>query len=94
MIHYKKLTQPYFNDVWKGEKNFELRKNDCNYQVGDLVVLQEYDAIRKVYLGREIEAVIDYMLENYLGIKEGYCILSIKVTDRRIGFTRKDIIEL
>lgn len=38
--HYKKLVQPFFDDVWDGKKMFELRKNDCNYTVGDLIVLK------------------------------------------------------
>ena len=33
--HIKKLTQPFFDDVWDGKKMFELRKNDCDYKVDD-----------------------------------------------------------
>ena len=40
--HIKKLTQPFFDDVWYGKKKFELRKNDCDYNVGDFIILKEY----------------------------------------------------
>lgn len=33
------------------------------------------------FTGRTIEADIVYMLEDYTGLSEGYCILGIKVTD-------------
>ena len=77
--HYKKLVQPFFDDVWDGKKMFELRKNDCNYTVGDLIVLKEYDPMNDTYSGREIEAFITYILQDYEGLEEGYCILGIVI---------------
>lgn len=35
----------------------------------------------KSYTGRTIDADIIYMLEDYTGLTEGYCILGIRVTD-------------
>lgn len=99
MLH-KKLTQPYFDEVKNGKKTFELRKNDCNYQVGDILVLQEYakemhviqsskgyfkEPVTRIVhngmslTGNEITTRITYMLEDYPGLEEGYCILGIEV---------------
>ena len=76
-MHHKKLTQPYFDDVWSGDKRFELRKNDCDYEVNDLIILEEYDSISNTYSGRKIRAHIVYVLKDYDGLEEGYCILGL-----------------
>ncbi|WP_156809739.1 DUF3850 domain-containing protein [Riemerella columbina] len=31
-LHKLKLKQPYFDDVFYGRKNFEVRKNDRNFK--------------------------------------------------------------
>lgn len=38
-IHELKLDTFYFDDVKSGLKTFEIRKNDRDYQVGDLLSL-------------------------------------------------------
>lgn len=77
--HYKKLTQPYFDHVRLGIKTFELRKNDCDYQNGDILVLQEYDSESGEYGMNEITTQIRYVLSDYEGLQDGYVILGIEV---------------
>lgn len=73
----KKLQQPYFNDVSSGLKKFELRKDDCDYQVGDILILKEWnEAIG--YTGDMIKMKISYKLEEYTGLQSGYCILGLE----------------
>lgn len=76
--HELKLAAMYFKDVATGEKSFELRKNDRGFKTGDALRLNEYADGKET--GRHIEADIVYMLEDYNGLQEGYCILGIKVT--------------
>ena len=83
-MHNKKLIQPYFDDVWNENKTFEIRKNDCNYQVGDLLILREFDKKTDKYTGDWIMTKITYKIENFVGIEEGYCILEIKVLERGV----------
>ena len=53
--------------------------NDRGFQVGDTVILKEWDNIR--YSGREIKGKIKYILDDkFIGIAEGYVILSLEVT--------------
>ena len=76
--HRLKIKPEYFKAVTRGEKQFELRKDDRNYQVGDLVKLLEWDGER--YTGRESRMIpIRYVLRNCeeYGLKEGYCILGL-----------------
>ena len=77
-VHELKILPKYFEDVRKRVKNFELRKDDRNYQVGDLVTLKEYENGK--YTGREIKnLLIIYILRDCpeYGLKEGYCILGL-----------------
>ena len=41
-IHELKLDTEYFDDVKSGLKTFEIRKNDRDYQVGDLLSLSRF----------------------------------------------------
>ena len=75
--HKIKLSSKYFDDVKSGRKSFEIRKNDRNYRVNDILIMQEYTESGE-YTDRYIEAVIIYILEcNYL--KDGYVALGIEV---------------
>ncbi len=75
---HKKILPEYFNAVLSGQKTFELRKDDDDIQVGDLLVLQEWDG--KQYTGRAINADAMYVLRNVpqYGLMEGYCIIGIR----------------
>ena len=67
----------YYADVASGKKRFELRKNDRGFKVGDGLRLKEYTDGEET--GRYIDADIVYMLEDYAGLTDGYCILGIEV---------------
>lgn len=41
-IHELKLDIKYFDDVKNGNKNFEIRKNDRDYQIGDILELKAW----------------------------------------------------
>lgn len=79
-IHEVKISSIYFDDVAAGIKNFELRKNDRGYRVGDILKLNEVKSGKET--GRFIKAKIEYMLEEHTGLQEGYCILGIKVLQK------------
>lgn len=75
--HDIKLAAMYFDDVQSGKKSFELRKNDRHYKVGDLLNMHEYSDGNQTE--RSIKAEIVYMIEDYNGLEEGYCILGTKI---------------
>lgn len=72
--HEIKILPQYFADVSKGIKQFELRKDDRDYQVGDLVRLREWDG--KEYTGNKMIVGIKYVLRDCpeYGLMDGYCI--------------------
>ena len=77
MTHCLKILPQFFEVVNKGKKNFELRKNDRPFEVGDTLILQEYRASKSKYTGKEIKRVITYVLKSVEGMKPDYCILGI-----------------
>ena len=73
--HEVKIAPKYFEAVQNGTKNFELRKDDRGYLVGDILILKEY--VNGSYSGKELALKIRYILRNCpeYGLMEGYCII-------------------
>ena len=75
-VHELKCRPEYYEAVRTNQKNFELRRNDRGFRVGDVVRLKEYDG--SGYTGRELVRRITYMLEGPIyGLEAGWCILSL-----------------
>lgn len=51
MIHELKIICNFFNDILFSNKNFEIRKNDRDFKVNDILILKEYNPIEKKYTG-------------------------------------------
>jgi hypothetical protein len=97
MIHNLKSLSEYFNAVWHGAKNFEIRKNDRNFREGEFVILQEWQktpinwqcdplAFTKPdpewdYTGGIIIARITYVTDYEQ--KEGYVVFGMEVLDKK-----------
>jgi len=76
-IHYLKTETEYYQAVKRGEKLFELRKNDRDFRIGDFIYLEE--TVNGVKTGKYLEPKkIKYILKNCrkYGLKKGYCILN------------------
>lgn len=82
MIHELKTEVKYFNEIRAERKTFELRKNDRNYQIGDLLILKEYISKTQVYTGASIIASVKYIMKKneFFDLKD-YVIMSIRVID-------------
>lgn len=72
----KKILPEYFDAVIRDKKKFEIRKDEDDIQVGDAIILKEWDGEK--YTGRETGRNISYVLRNVpqYGLSEGYCIMS------------------
>lgn len=77
VFHELRLASINFDDVAEGRKTFELRKNDHNYKVGDVLLMREVENGK--YTGRKVKVEVTYILTDYTGLEEGYCIMSTKV---------------
>lgn len=78
MIHELKILPNYFEEVICGAKSFEVRKNDRNFKVGDMLALNEYDAEKKEHTGNSCLVYVDYILKDENYCKNGFVIMAIK----------------
>lgn len=73
-VHQIRLAKSYFDDVANGIKTFELRKNDRGYKKGDILEMMEFADGKNT--GRTVRVLVTYILEDYTGIEDGYCIMA------------------
>ena len=78
--HTLKTWPEFFKAVWDGYKTFEIRRNDRNFQVGDILRLLEYYPDRNEFSGKTIDSKVTYVLQGgQFGVEKGYVILGIKM---------------
>ena len=87
-LHELKIKHEYLIEVDRGRKTFELRKNDRDYQVGDLIRFIDIKDEDKELNPWGVEPAIDedalykitYVLKDVpeYGLDKDYCILGIK----------------
>ena len=74
----KKILPKYYYAVEQNAKLFELRKDEDDIQVGDTIVMREWDGQK--YTGRALKREVTYVLRNVpeYGLMDGYCIIGLK----------------
>lgn len=78
-IHVLKCHPGPFEAVRAGRKAFEYRFHDRNYQLGDLLVLQEYNPELDSLSGEATIVRVVYLLAGgQFGVPEKYCVMSIE----------------
>jgi len=73
--HILKTVNPYFEDIWHKNKNFEIRFNDRDFRISDRLDLVEIDNNGNRTL-RMITCYINYICT--FEQKEGYVVLGLK----------------
>lgn len=63
MIIEKKTWPNSFNKILSGKKTFDARLCDFEIKNGDILILREYDPIRKDYTGRSIKKRVTFVLK-------------------------------
>lgn len=78
MIHDIKLNNIYAERIVSGKKKFEVRLNDRDYQVGDMLRLNPVSGkVDEIIKYKVITAEIEYV-HSGLGLQENYVILGLK----------------
>jgi hypothetical protein len=62
-VHKLKTWPAYFYAVTAGTKTFEIRKNDRDFKVGDVLILQCYDPETGTYNGQEVARTVTYVTD-------------------------------
>lgn len=94
MEHELKTDAGFFQAVIDGQKPFEIRRNDRNYQVGDILVLKEtkypgyamnacQDSAPLVYTGRKTRRRITYIMppQEAYGLTYGFIAMTTEPVD-------------
>lgn len=84
--HKLKTLAPYWERVQSGEKTFEIRKNDRDFQVGDILELEYYnpnEPIQQVYnynIPLIIKVQVKYIFNGgKFGLDVDYCVMAIEI---------------
>lgn len=75
--HELKIRSKFFEAVVSGKKTFEIRKNDRNFKVGDIIALNEHNSVSG-YTGESALFEITYVMTDTEYVKEGFAVLGIK----------------
>lgn len=76
MIHELKILPEFFEAVTSGRKQFEIRKNDRDFKVGDQLILKEYDIWESKFTGNSYKAEITYITD--YAQQDRYVVLGIR----------------
>lgn len=85
-VHHLKTIEPYYSLVYLGLKTMELRYNDRDFKIGDILVLEQF--VDGQLTGLHVERLVTNVLTDakQFGLMDGYCIMSIKPYKPIISF--------
>lgn len=87
-VHVVKCVSPFFEEVWSERKPFEIRKDDRDYQTGDVIVLRHWDPGPRGYNRKSLALIyrVGFVLRDYPAIRKGYCAFGLlEVSDDELA---------
>lgn len=79
MIHELKTWPSSFSAVLAGIKTHEVRKNDRDYKVGDILNLREYDMGKQAYTARWLIVEVSFITPGgTFGVPDDMVVMSIR----------------
>lgn len=83
VTHELKTLSPYWEAVQRGEKTFEVRRDDRGFQKGDTLRLYRTDSVSEIgwKCNRWLDRRITYILTGgQLGIEPGFVVMGLAPT--------------
>ncbi len=78
-VHVLKIDPSQYEGVRMDTKKHEVRVNDRDFKVDDILHLKEFDRETQTYTGRECHRQITYITHaGEYGLPDGLCVLSIQ----------------
>jgi len=74
--HDLKTLAPYFGLMQEGLKDFEIRFDDKDFLVDDILNLQEYKYEKPT--GECVQKRVKYILRRFKGLQSGYVVLGLE----------------
>jgi hypothetical protein len=79
--HFLKCWPEPFSAKARGNKPMEIRKYDRDYQVGDVLVEQEWDPDTEKYSGKEIRELVTYLISGKWGLPGDIVVMATRILD-------------
>lgn len=78
MRHELKTSPELYGPTSTNQKTVEVRRNDCNFAIGDVLVLREFNDATGDYTGASCERIVTHILSGgQLGIESGFVVMSL-----------------
>jgi hypothetical protein len=77
-VHYLKSESELFQEVKTGGRNFDVRKEDRSFEVGDTLIINEVDRIKGTDTGNWTAKLVSFVFKNAELVKDGYVVLGIQ----------------
>lgn len=74
-VHDLKCWGSFFREIVAGRKPFEVRINDRDYAVGDLLRLWEWSPNENAPTGVYVEVTVTSMLQGRCGLPSAVCVM-------------------
>lgn len=77
-VHELKTWPEYFQQIRHGHKTFEVRRDDRGFEVGDTLLLREYNPDLGRYTNRSaVRTVTSILRGGQFGIEPGFVVMSL-----------------
>lgn len=77
--HDLKCHPPYFDNVYRGVKPFDVRYNDRKFMPGDGIRMREFTPSNNQYTGRTVCVFIVAVYPFLIGVRDGYVVLALRL---------------
>ena len=84
--HHLKSWPQFFKPIREGKRTHELRRNDRNFVVGDLLILHEFDPTTQLYTGDSCEVEVTSITSfaepcavSDVAMNPEFCIMSVRI---------------
>ncbi len=76
--HKLKIKSEHFSAVINKTKTAEIRYNDRNYRVDDILILNEIDSLGN-FTGNKCSVIVTHVLDDNQYLQNGYVMLSFRM---------------
>ena len=85
-VHDLKCWPQFFGSILNWEKLFEIRHNDRDFHVGDVLWFREWNPASREYTGQSARRRICYMVDHsaVTGLADGYVCMGLDLEDRGV----------
>jgi len=77
-IHTLKTWPESFQSIFAGIKKFDVREDDRDFNVQDVLVLREWNNETERYTGRKVAVEVTYFLKGEFGLPNSLCVMGIE----------------